>query len=101
MQHRSVNDAQNIALVFLHGCQRELTDRLSLWVAHWAEAAAIWGHVAPEQVPAGSQNSTMGETAEYQRLQETTESDYQRLPSDDEEVDLCSSLYFTVVGNSR
>ncbi|XP_041804679.1 tyrosine kinase, non-receptor, 2b isoform X1 [Chelmon rostratus] len=27
----------------------------------------------------------MGETAEYQRLQETTESDYQRLPSDDEE----------------
>lgn len=41
----------------------------------------------------------MGETAEYQRLQETTESDYQRLPSDDEEVDLCSSLYFTVVGN--
>lgn len=30
----------------------------------------------------------MGETAEYQRLQETSESDYQRLPSDDEEVDL-------------
>lgn len=29
----------------------------------------------------------MGETAEYQRLQETSESDYQRLPSDDEEVD--------------
>ncbi|XP_041658293.1 tyrosine kinase, non-receptor, 2b isoform X4 [Cheilinus undulatus] len=27
----------------------------------------------------------MGETAEYQRLQETSESDYQRLPSDDEE----------------
>ncbi|XP_070829836.1 tyrosine kinase, non-receptor, 2b isoform X3 [Chaetodon trifascialis] len=27
----------------------------------------------------------MGETAEYQRLQETTESDYERLPSDDEE----------------
>lgn len=30
----------------------------------------------------------MGETAEYQRLQETSESDYQRLPSDDEEVDI-------------
>lgn len=29
----------------------------------------------------------MGETAEYQRLQETSESDYERLPSDDEEVD--------------
>lgn len=28
----------------------------------------------------------MGETAEYQRLQETSECDYQRLPSDDEEV---------------
>ncbi|XP_044223666.1 tyrosine kinase, non-receptor, 2b isoform X5 [Thunnus albacares] len=27
----------------------------------------------------------MGETAEYQRLQDTSESDYQRLPSDDEE----------------
>ncbi|XP_069574332.1 tyrosine kinase, non-receptor, 2b isoform X2 [Brachyistius frenatus] len=27
----------------------------------------------------------MGETADYQRLQETAESDYQRLPSDDEE----------------
>ncbi|XP_059200035.1 tyrosine kinase, non-receptor, 2b isoform X2 [Centropristis striata] len=27
----------------------------------------------------------MGETADYQRLQETSESDYQRLPSDDEE----------------
>lgn len=34
----------------------------------------------------------MGETAEYQRLQETSESDYQRLPSDDEEVDLHSFL---------
>lgn len=28
----------------------------------------------------------MGETAEYQRLQETPEPDYQQLPSDDEEV---------------
>lgn len=34
----------------------------------------------------------MGETAEYQRLQETSEPDYQRLPSDDEEVDLYSFL---------
>lgn len=39
----------------------------------------------------------MGETAEYQRLQETSESDYQSLPCDDEEVDLCSSLNYTVV----
>ncbi|XP_034559599.1 tyrosine kinase, non-receptor, 2b isoform X1 [Notolabrus celidotus] len=30
-------------------------------------------------------SSIMGETAEYQRLQDTSESDYQRLPSDDEE----------------
>lgn len=36
----------------------------------------------------------MGETAEYQRLQETSEPDYQRLPSDDEEVHIYSSLYF-------
>lgn len=36
----------------------------------------------------------MGETAEYQRLQETSESDYQRLPSDDEEVDLYSFLEY-------
>lgn len=35
----------------------------------------------------------MGETAEYQRLQETSESDNQRLPSDDEEVDLYSFFY--------
>lgn len=35
----------------------------------------------------------MGETAEYQRLQETTESDYERLPSDDEEVDLSSFFH--------
>lgn len=39
----------------------------------------------------------MGETAEYQRLQETSEPDYQSLPCDDEEVDLCSSLNYTVV----
>ncbi|KAM6989611.1 activated CDC42 kinase 1-like isoform 3-T3 [Tautogolabrus adspersus] len=30
-------------------------------------------------------SSIMGETADYQRLQETSESDYERLPSDDEE----------------
>lgn len=29
----------------------------------------------------------MGETAEYQRLQDTSEPDYQNSPSDDEEVD--------------
>lgn len=28
----------------------------------------------------------MGETAEYQRLQETPECEYQQLPSDEEEV---------------
>lgn len=28
----------------------------------------------------------MGETAEYQRLQEAAEGDYQQLPSDEEEV---------------
>lgn len=39
----------------------------------------------------------MGETAEYQRLQETSEPDYPSLPCDDEEVDLCSSLKYTVV----
>lgn len=29
---------------------------------------------------------TMGETAEYQRLQETSDPDYEQTPSDDEEV---------------
>ena len=47
-----------------------------------------WGHVAPGRYREGARAPAMGETAEYQRLQETSESDYQRLPSDDEEVDI-------------
>ena len=39
----------------------------------------------------------MGETAEYQRLQDTSEPDYQRLPSDDEEVDLYISFVIVVI----
>lgn len=41
----------------------------------------------------------MGETAEYQRLQETSEPDYQHSPSDDEEVDLDSSLLLLSVSH--
>jgi len=53
---------------------------------------------SPGQIPDGWWSPMMGETAEYQRLQDTSEPEYQRLPSDDEEVYLYSSLDYTLVG---
>lgn len=38
----------------------------------------------------------MGETAEYQRLQETPECDYQQLPGDEEEEEVPSSRVVAV-----